>query len=916
MDLRKSIRIALFGPVSAGKSTLLNGLSCEQFSDMKIKRTTMLPQVYYGTDGEIDKEIRMKNSKSNKDLLSKKLTNENCAELKYNVRNISDILDLPKGVFLDVYDLPGLNDGEAKNIYFNYIDNNFHKFDIILLVIDIEESFNTKGTREILDKILENIKISSETYHHLMVLVNKCDDMVISQSSFGRVEYGLDNELDEMFAQVKDVVSDKIKKQLPTFSDFSIIPICGQDIFIYRMLKCNPQYDLDMKYINKIGLNEFSKSRWARMSEENKRAKIIDYIKNIDINDVLEHSGFSLLKNELGKVSIDKFLIERIKYSLNKIGHINSSNFSNITSEYSNIIDFYIDVLKVYKTPLMIDQIKKIDKSMCDNFQQWFSHVNTSIVTRTDIFNKHAPFVTELESIKKRIGFLESTRLILQNKIDEIRNKQNQFISYFYHEASVFPFLSSSNGTKQDFRIFSNDVKFLLKNNYENINKFIDMVNLKMLKFNVEQGRFIYLEKNSPIINYCKLMESIGYPVDKITNFFKKYILIFSVLKFPNDGLIEIKFNKSMVNLGTTKKGLRHKLNSSDVESDCPSLVENHKQIHVAFSNSYHALLDHKLGTIDMTNYDESMKHYLINLKITNMSHLYSSPDLFHTELDLNYYKHENIILQEFYFLLELYEKNIMKNHTNKSEKIKQVKKTEKVNKTKKIKKVKKTKKDKKIKGLEITPEIRKLVWDTYIGKKTNSKCFCCWKNTITSFISCCAFQVGYIISEHNSGKTSIDNLLPICKDCNGMSAMGKNNWDDYIKLNCLPLRVHGKNPPRKVIHSTIKIQQFWRKRTVDCPIQPFMEITQKNKRVSREEGWYSINNDGKPDFNIFDIVGFDTNNDGKIDEYLELRKDIEFDKDIAPFEVSLQGNTMKKDEQKLKLERQKFIEILKCSQP
>ena len=50
MDLRKSIRIALFGPVSAGKSTLLNCLFCEQFSDMKIKRTTMLPQVYYGTD--------------------------------------------------------------------------------------------------------------------------------------------------------------------------------------------------------------------------------------------------------------------------------------------------------------------------------------------------------------------------------------------------------------------------------------------------------------------------------------------------------------------------------------------------------------------------------------------------------------------------------------------------------------------------------------------------------------------------------------------------------------------------------------------------------------------------------------------------------------------------------------------------
>lgn len=44
---RLDIRIAVFGAVSTGKSTFINGILSKQYSDMKIKRTTMLPQVYF-----------------------------------------------------------------------------------------------------------------------------------------------------------------------------------------------------------------------------------------------------------------------------------------------------------------------------------------------------------------------------------------------------------------------------------------------------------------------------------------------------------------------------------------------------------------------------------------------------------------------------------------------------------------------------------------------------------------------------------------------------------------------------------------------------------------------------------------------------------------------------------------------------
>ena len=45
----ENIHIAILGPVSAGKSTFLNALFSNTFSDMKRKKTTMLPQIYHTT---------------------------------------------------------------------------------------------------------------------------------------------------------------------------------------------------------------------------------------------------------------------------------------------------------------------------------------------------------------------------------------------------------------------------------------------------------------------------------------------------------------------------------------------------------------------------------------------------------------------------------------------------------------------------------------------------------------------------------------------------------------------------------------------------------------------------------------------------------------------------------------------------
>ena len=93
-----------------------------------------------------------------------------------------------------------------------------------------------------------------------------------------------------------------------------------------------------------------------------------------------------------------------------------------------------------------------------------------------------------------------------------------------------------------------------------------------------------------------------------------------------------------------------------------------------------------------------------------------------------------------------------------------------------------------------ITGEMRLAVWEKWVGQRTRAKCFCCWQADITMLSNHKTFHAGHIISDHNGGETSINNMLPICRDCN--MNMSAENWDDYVKRNKLPMRRAGKNPP------------------------------------------------------------------------------------------------------------------------
>ena len=76
-----------------------------------------------------------------------------------------------------------------------------------------------------------------------------------------------------------------------------------------------------------------------------------------------------------------------------------------------------------------------------------------------------------------------------------------------------------------------------------------------------------------------------------------------------------------------------------------------------------------------------------------------------------------------------------------------------------------------------ISPKIRMCVWNRYFGKNETGSCPLC-NNMIR--VGKNGFHCGHIKSTMNGGLTEIDNLRPICGDCN--INMGGMNWDDYLK--------------------------------------------------------------------------------------------------------------------------------------
>lgn len=479
-----NINIMITGPVSAGKSTLTNLLFVEQFSDMKIKRTTAVPQVYHEVE-DLDKisdlkSILLKNRTTNTDIMKKtenpnyKLKLEDVKEIEYYVPKLFDFLNLRKDIVLTIYDTPGLNDSRTKDVYYQYINNVFSKLNVIIFVLDINSAMNTSDENDILRMIITNIKTNKINYNvdtKLVVLLNKCDDMSLNKHTN---KYCLDEELLEMYEQANTIIGATVKEIYNGFK-YDILPISCEDSYVYRMYKRNPNAKLDEKHLNKFGANEYGKSKWNMMSQEDKQSKVAKLFKDFDYDDRITMTGFKQFKSVMQEILNDenqyKYLLDHIRLDL-----------QNVIDDYSASDMWEIDItdeLKLfqkYHTYLSI-LVEKFDKqpsefkflyNAFDDFMMHYGHQFTKIfwsnVKSIDtyqliykiyiIFKNH--FIKNRKYINDKTEFNKFKKLI-DDSIDEIV----RYINIYWIEKMDNPNLIFNELTQYFDKLYENKYDIL-----------------------------------------------------------------------------------------------------------------------------------------------------------------------------------------------------------------------------------------------------------------------------------------------------------------------------------------------------------------------------------------------------------------------------------------------------------------------
>lgn len=363
----ENIHIAILGPVSAGKSTFLNALFSNTFSDMKRKKTTMLPQIYKTTMNKdiIDSqdEIYEKNRLSNETIL--KLREENkynqsdFKELEYNVECIDDFIKLPdSNATYSILDMPGLNCGGGDNMYFNYISQVSKYIDIYILVFDINSGLNTTDEVNILNVIATEIKKNKYGYVH--IIINKCDDVIYNNNSF---KFN-DDELQELYDRCVETTN-KYFKDIKDICNVSISPLCASDLYVFRSIKNNID-SIDEKHLDKIIMNESGKKELNKLSSLSNKQKYIQGLikqkKSTLFDDWMKDTGYNMFQTSLSNINSNycKMIEHHIIIELNNILSINITDLDIITNKLVIINDSLLKLSNIDKTYIKSDIIEDL----------------------------------------------------------------------------------------------------------------------------------------------------------------------------------------------------------------------------------------------------------------------------------------------------------------------------------------------------------------------------------------------------------------------------------------------------------------------------------------------------------------------------------------------------------------------------
>ena len=288
------IRVAILGHVSVGKTTVLNALLGEKFSEISKKRTTAginhfkIVSTAKDSVEEATAEIQEKTTRNLKrkvheidltqedqptmsaaDILAK-ISAEN-VELRSKNNTIQECtlaVEVPEQLFpmhentrLIITDVPGVNEAGSSEMYLNYVKQVWDELDCVVVVMDADQGVNTEEQVKLLDFVQGNLKTSKMIPS--FILCNKVDDPH-------------DEELMSLVEEVRGKVNDifeEVRNFQPALMHPTVMHVSAENAFAYRSasrLTRKNMHELNRECLDKIGYEEVGKVKWRRMTKKKK----------------------------------------------------------------------------------------------------------------------------------------------------------------------------------------------------------------------------------------------------------------------------------------------------------------------------------------------------------------------------------------------------------------------------------------------------------------------------------------------------------------------------------------------------------------------------------------------------------------------------------------------------------------------
>jgi len=439
--MTENIKLAIFGPVSAGKTTFFNALMSNKCSGMARKKLTMLPQIYQiVNEGEIHtiQGIYQNNKFFNEEILKLREAGtfdpeQHFTELIYNINPIQDFIQLPDiTATYSILDMPGLNCA-GDTLYYDYVKKISPTIDIYLVVFDINSGLNTTDEINILKFIVEQIQQNNHGYLH--ILINKCDNIIINGDNI-TLE---DEELDELYKRIEEAIH---KYCSPIHDKVSFSPLCSQKLYIYRSVQ-NDITTIEEEHLNNIISEELGKKGLKDYSTITAKREYVSELTNSPIfGDWIKNTGYNQFIHSLDKIlrNYSEIVFYHINADLVKLQDIRRIDFDIMREEIRKINTRIQKANQYTELPIpqyLLDNLEiinvKLNKHLIASFSESHIDIIDTILGKINDYYAMLKNVCKFNPLEGASSELSNTRIELL--IDQFKVKFNSDIFIELHKA-------------------------------------------------------------------------------------------------------------------------------------------------------------------------------------------------------------------------------------------------------------------------------------------------------------------------------------------------------------------------------------------------------------------------------------------------------------------------------------------------